>query len=362
MDDRNHRKGWRATRICDRMNVERLHDRASRRSGTAGCHGSLRHEMSARSDDRRRDRNRSRSRERDESFREPSLRRDTSPLSRDQLGCPDFVYGHGCRQDLFPNGDGETRRAGQLDTHCLNNSRSRRQHHTQKRHSPDFDKFDMLPAEATQCVSDEFFNLGADSVSKGRQTGVAREKAQETDEHRIRARQKQIEFGYNTLGYARYIKLVPKDRRSFDKQRHPRTPDPYQVCSKRSYDGQIRKWRRLLHAYDPPEELGQEIVSTHVGRGKTQKDKRCDLSVDKSGAASKVTVETTPCQSDKSLEDMKLLGQRAKAAGMETTDADVIFEGGVVKKPQDTRDAIDLQHRSIYDEWEGSDEEFGGIV
>ena len=29
------------------------------------------------------------------------------------------------------------------------------------------------------------------------------------------------------------------------------TPDPYQVCSKRSWDGQIRKWRRLLHKYDP---------------------------------------------------------------------------------------------------------------
>lgn len=29
------------------------------------------------------------------------------------------------------------------------------------------------------------------------------------------------------------------------------TPDPFQVCSKRSWDGQIRKWRRLLHKYDP---------------------------------------------------------------------------------------------------------------
>ena len=359
MDDRNHHKEWRTVRIHDRMNVQRLNDRASR-SGTAIGHGSPRHEMSAGSDDRCRDRKRTHSH--DESFRELLLRRDSSPLSRDQHGSKDFVYGRGGRQNLFSIGDGETRRAGQFDAHRSNNSRSRPQHHTQKRHRPDFDHIDVLPAEAAQCASDEFFNLGAESVSKGSQRGVAQEKAQETDEHRIRARQKQIEFGYNTLGYARYVNLVPKDRRGFDKQRHPRTPDPYQVCSKRSYDGQIRKWRRLLHAYDPPEELGQEIVSTHVARGKTQKDKRCVLSVDKSGAASKVTVETPPCQSDKSLEDMKLLGQRAKAAGMETTDADVIFEGGVVKKPQDTRDAIDLQHRSIYDEWEGSDEEFGGIV
>ena len=24
------------------------------------------------------------------------------------------------------------------------------------------------------------------------------------------------------------------------------------MCSKRSWDGQIRKWRRLLHEFDPP--------------------------------------------------------------------------------------------------------------
>lgn len=36
------------------------------------------------------------------------------------------------------------------------------------------------------------------------------------------------------------------------KKEHPRTPDIRQVCSKRSWDGQIRKWRRLLHEYDPP--------------------------------------------------------------------------------------------------------------
>jgi hypothetical protein len=34
----------------------------------------------------------------------------------------------------------------------------------------------------------------------------------------------------------------------------PRTPDRHQSCSKRSWDGQIRKWRKLLHQWDtvPP--------------------------------------------------------------------------------------------------------------
>lgn len=89
-------------------------------------------------------------------------------------------------------------------------------------------------------------------------------KCQETDPHRIKMRQKQIDKGYNTLGYARYLELVPKARRGLDKNRHPRTPDPYQVCSKRSYDGQIRKWRRLLHEYDPPEEDDEEVVARPV--------------------------------------------------------------------------------------------------
>lgn len=31
----------------------------------------------------------------------------------------------------------------------------------------------------------------------------------------------------------------------------PRTPDKHTNCSKRSFDGQLRKWRRQLHAYDP---------------------------------------------------------------------------------------------------------------
>lgn len=26
----------------------------------------------------------------------------------------------------------------------------------------------------------------------------------------------------------------------------------HQSCSKRAFDGQVRKWRRMLHAWDPP--------------------------------------------------------------------------------------------------------------
>ena len=36
--------------------------------------------------------------------------------------------------------------------------------------------------------------------------------------------------------------------------KHPETPDVTQICSKRSFDGQAKKWRRELHLWDPEEE------------------------------------------------------------------------------------------------------------
>ena len=33
---------------------------------------------------------------------------------------------------------------------------------------------------------------------------------------------------------------------------HPNTPDVHQKASKRAFDGQVKKWRRMLHAWDLP--------------------------------------------------------------------------------------------------------------
>jgi len=71
------------------------------------------------------------------------------------------------------------------------------------------------------------------------------------DEHRLEQRQKQIDYGYRTLGYIRYRILVPKEKRS---RECPRTPKKSQLCSKRSWDGQVKKWRRDLHLWDPKDE------------------------------------------------------------------------------------------------------------
>jgi len=68
------------------------------------------------------------------------------------------------------------------------------------------------------------------------------------DEQRLLQRQKQIDYGYRTVGYLRYRLLVTKDQR---RPEHPRTPKKNQGCSKRSWDGQLKKWRRDLHLWDP---------------------------------------------------------------------------------------------------------------
>lgn len=73
----------------------------------------------------------------------------------------------------------------------------------------------------------------------------------ETDPRRLSQRRKEIGYGKNTLGYERYLKLVPKEARRHPRE-HPPTPDPTGKYSKRQFDGMIRAWRRRLHDWDPP--------------------------------------------------------------------------------------------------------------
>jgi len=89
---------------------------------------------------------------------------------------------------------------------------------------------------------------------------AAGSKGQETDKHRLEQRLKQIQFGYNSAAYDRYISFVPKGKRQGINE-HPRTPDPYQEQSKRAFDGRMAKWRRDLHKWDIVDGAEGEIPS-----------------------------------------------------------------------------------------------------
>lgn len=75
----------------------------------------------------------------------------------------------------------------------------------------------------------------------------------ECDTEVLRKRQKRINFGKITNEYQRYInELAKRDRKPY----HPRTPNKYRKCSRRKFDGLIKKWRKMLHVWDEnPDEL-----------------------------------------------------------------------------------------------------------
>lgn len=143
---------------------------------------------------------------------------------------------------------------------CIPHHQQQRQQNYQVSHMEmDIDNVDGSGDEGCVVVDVSQRFIVADPPRPAKQNLV------ESDSHKLCQRQKQIDYGKNTLGYERYLELVPRKHRK--KFVHPQTPDIKQVCSKRSWDGQVKKWRRRLHEFDPPASENEEAPQLFSNNG-----------------------------------------------------------------------------------------------
>eukprot|EP00535_Pseudo-nitzschia_heimii_P006296 CAMPEP_0197188980 /NCGR_PEP_ID=MMETSP1423-20130617/18909_1 /TAXON_ID=476441 /ORGANISM="Pseudo-nitzschia heimii, Strain UNC1101" /LENGTH=295 /DNA_ID=CAMNT_0042640983 /DNA_START=372 /DNA_END=1259 /DNA_ORIENTATION=+ len=72
-----------------------------------------------------------------------------------------------------------------------------------------------------------------------------------THAHKIQQRRKAIAKGKNTIGYDRYSRSVPKEKRQKRSMITPSTPDHTLDIPNKKWNGLVRSWRVALHRYDP---------------------------------------------------------------------------------------------------------------
>ena len=125
----------------------------------------------------------------------------------------------------------------------------------------------------------------------------------ETNPKRLNQRQKQIDYGKNTIGYDNYVKSVPKKQRRGYKHDEPGTPEKQKKYSKRQWAGIIRAWRRCLHNYD-----NVEVSSSSSTK---EKDSSCGRPDDENHSKVALSAEEknddgeTVVLDDKELEDFE---------------------------------------------------------
>ncbi|KAG5672586.1 hypothetical protein PVAND_002702 [Polypedilum vanderplanki] len=121
---------------------------------------------------------------------------------------------------------------------------------TEKKMKPDNDDIDQKNSRGLkQKFRNDSTSTSDSSSNYSSNCNLAslRQKEIETDQATLDRRQKQIDYGKNTVGYENYIRKVPKDER---KQGDPKTPPRHLKYSRRAWEGLIKSWRKKLHSYD----------------------------------------------------------------------------------------------------------------
>lgn len=110
-------------------------------------------------------------------------------------------------------------------------------------------------------------------------------------DRRIFQRERQVALGTRTLGYLVMMRMLERGLSVHDESFPPPTRQP---CSKRSWDGQMRRWRQRLHIYDEhaSEYLSPEEIAAHAHRRQQDKDEEEELD------ASADDLEESPAKTD----------------------------------------------------------------
>jgi len=72
---------------------------------------------------------------------------------------------------------------------------------------------------------------------------------EEKDDKLLARKEKDVQYGKSTEAYQLYIDIVPKAKRTGDLILHPKTPDKLRKCSRRSWDTQIKLWKRRIFSW-----------------------------------------------------------------------------------------------------------------
>ncbi|XP_005089698.2 uncharacterized protein LOC101857844 isoform X2 [Aplysia californica] len=124
-------------------------------------------------------------------------------------------------------------------------SRRRLQLPAEDESEQDADERDSESENASSLVRED-----EEAVSEERSPGSShRIDLSPIDEARLARKEKDVQYGKNTDAYKLYTEVVPKASRSRNKKYHPRTPEKRIKCSRRSWDSQIKIWKRRLHTW-----------------------------------------------------------------------------------------------------------------